>query len=116
MIHSSSLRSTTVKKARKSVVVFAALALMQVAERASAATTTVTIEQMAHDSWDYLAQSSAWTFAQPELSVQAQNSAVLDVIEYSPAFSNVEESSWMAIIDLIQSCQLQLDPIPTLET
>lgn len=44
------------------------------------------------------------------------NTAQVDIIEYSPAFSNVEESSWMTIIDLIQSCQLQLDPIPTLET
>ena len=44
------------------------------------------------------------------------NAAQVDIIEYSPAFSNVQESSWMTIIDLIQSCQLQLDPIPTLET
>ena len=44
------------------------------------------------------------------------NTAQVNLIEYSPAFSNVQESSWMTIIDLIQSCQLQLDPIPTLET
>ena len=88
--------------------------MMQLPQQSTASTTTIAIEEMAQTSWDYLSQTGPWNFVQmnqPNLSA-----AQVHIVEYSPAFSNTQESSWMTIIDLIQSCQLQLDPIPTLET
>ena len=88
--------------------------VMQLPQQIEASTTTIALEEMAQTSWDYLSQSGPWSFVQ--LNQPHLNTAQVDIIEYSPAFSNVQESSWMTIIDLIQSCQLQLNPIPTLET
>ena len=74
------------------------------------------MREIAEGGWDLIDQTNPWNLIQSD-SYTFSTGKLSDTITgpFDGGFAKDQESSWMAIIDLVQSCELQLDPLPDLQ-